>query len=108
MNKRVVEGKALAWSTSEYVRLLPGDLLPTPAPTDTQRLRVAAALATIIRDERMLGKEPSGPNAETIRAVLIMDADSWARDIGSIARVVHAYDPVDPKTRFEQICAAYR
>lgn len=106
--KRVVQGKELAWSVNEYVPLLPGDLHPAPAPTDAQRLRVAAALATVVRDERMRGKEPSGPNAETIRAVLVMSPEAWARDIGSIARVVSVYDATDPLVRFEQIRSAYR
>jgi hypothetical protein len=98
----------LAWSTGSYTPLLSSDLLPTPQPTDDQRLRVAAALATLMRDEAMTGKESFGPNAETIRAVLVMDAASWARDIPSIARVVKAYDAVDPRKRFEQIQKAHR
>lgn len=91
----------LPWSTSSYKKLEPGDLLPTPPPTPEQRLRVAAAIATVIRDARMTRKEP-GPNAETIRAVLVMDAKAWERDAPSLAKGIWFYDDEDPKVRFEQ------
>lgn len=107
MNKEVIQAKALAWSPKEYTPLLPSDLLPTPAPSDAQRIRVAAALATVMRDERMLGRPSSGPNAETIRGVLVMSADEWALQIGAIAKAVKVYDAVNPRTRFEQIRDAY-
>jgi hypothetical protein len=107
MNKKVIQGKSLAWSISSYTKLSSKDLLPTPAPTDAQRIRVAAALATIMRDEAMLELRSSGPNSETIRAVLVMSAEEWALQIGSVAKVVKAYDAVNPRTRFEQICDAY-
>jgi hypothetical protein len=108
----------LPWDTAGYIALAPGDLLPTPAPTPEQRIRVAAALATRLRDSNMLdaaallsndGRASDGPhpNAETIRGVLLMDADAWARDIGSIAAGlvmlgIDRYDGADPRTRFEQ------
>ncbi len=106
MKKEVVEGKALAWSTSSYKALEPNDLAPHPAPTPEQRIRVAAALATWMRDEAMTD-QPRTLNAESIRAVLVMDADAWARDIGSIGKIVRVYDAEDPKKRFEQIKEAY-
>ena len=107
MNKKVIQGKSLAWSPKEYTPLHPADLLPTPAPSDAQRIRVAAALATVMRDERMLARSSSGPNAETIRGVLVMSADEWALQIGAIAKAVKVYDAVNPRTRFEQIREAY-
>lgn len=100
------EVTTLPWSTSEYEQLQPGDLAPVPAPTPEQRVRVAAALATVMRDAAMTGQN-SGPcpNAEVIRAVLIMDAAAWASDIGALqqAFATLAYDPVDPKARFNQL-----
>lgn len=99
--------KKLPWSPSSYKMLEPNDLSPYPAPTPEQRLRVAAALATHIRDVRMLGGVPM-PNSETIRAVLVMDAAAWARDIGAIAQVATSYDAEDPKKRFDQIQETYR
>jgi hypothetical protein len=96
--------KRLPWSSDSYRLLDPADLKPVPAPTPEQRVRVAAALATLIRDARMLGKDANAiPNSEAIRAVLVMDAEAWARDIVTIARIVTAYDDKDPKLRFEQI-----
>lgn len=106
MKKSVVEGRSLPWSKSSYKTLEPGDLHPHPAPTRDQRIRVAAALATIMRDGNMVG-EPTLPNAETIRAVLVMDDAAWARDIGAIREVVSYYDAEDPKKRFDQIREAY-
>lgn len=96
----------LPWETSSYVKLEPGDLAPTPAPTPEQRIRVAAALATVLRDARMTGEE-TPVNGETIRGVLVEDAAAWARDIGSVARVLDAYDATDPLERFEQIKRQY-
>lgn len=94
--------KKLPWKASEYVLLSPDDLKPTPPPTDAQKLRVAAALATLARDNAMTGKEPP-INSEAIRAILVATPETWARDISHVAQVVAAYDPVDPKKRFEQI-----
>jgi hypothetical protein len=93
--------KKLPWDTNEYKKLDPADLKPFPAPTPEQRVRVAAALATRARDCHMLG-EDGAPNVEVVRAVLMMDAKAWARDIGSVAKIVTAYDDEDPKTRWEQ------
>jgi hypothetical protein len=93
--------KKLPWNTSEYHRLDPDDFSPSP-PTPERRIRIAAALATYMRDANMLGWPPKG-NVETIRAVLTMDNAAWARDIGSIRGVVDSYDAVDPKVRFEQV-----
>lgn len=97
--------RKLPWSTDEYVKLDPLDLLPERPPTEDQRVRVAAALATLVRDNNMLGI-PIGPNAETVRIFLTMDAASWKRHIGSLQGAVFAYDPVDGGTRFDQTCSA--
>jgi hypothetical protein len=95
--------KNLPWSTEDYTPLPESDLQPTPAPTDAQRLRVAAALATMMRDERILGRDPPG-NAEAIRAILVMSPEAWSRDIKDVARVLRrAYDESDPLERFKQV-----
>lgn len=96
----------LPWQRSEYVALEPHDLDPTPAPTDAQRIRVAAALATVMRDANMTGQR-SVLNAEVIRGVLVMDAEAWARDIAVAREFISHYDMVDPKQRFEQTKKAY-
>lgn len=94
--------KKLPWSEKEYRYLESGDLSPRPAPTPEQRIRVAAAITTRIRDANMTGQQPIG-NAETIRAVLVMDEEAWARDIGDVAAViVPTFDLEDPKTRWAQ------
>lgn len=100
--------KRLPWNVGEYARLEPNDLLPHPEPTPEQRIRVAACVATIIRDEVMLGLPTSG-NHEMIRALLTMPPEAWARDIEAMRNLKHpvlgsvlAYDHVDPKTRFDQ------
>jgi len=94
--------KTLQWSKDKYTKLEPDDLLPRPAPTPEQRIRVAAAVATYIRDSNMTGHKPNA-NAETIRAILVMDEEAWARDMGSIsAMFLISYDSEDPKTRWEQ------
>lgn len=102
--------KKLPWKIEEYAILEPGDLKPYPAPTPEQRIRVAAAVATLIRDEDMLGKKPSGPNSETIRAVLMMSPEQWARDIIHLRACPELlyYDNVSPITRFEQVMNAGR
>ena len=102
--------KRLPWNVGEYVRLEPNDLLPHPAPTPEQRIRVAACVATILRDEAMLGvRSSSSANHETIRALLTMSPEAWARDIIGLGDLRHpvlgsvlAYDHIDPKTRFDQ------
>lgn len=98
------ERAKLKWSTEEYVKLQPGDLLPQPAPTPEQRIRVAAAVATSVRDASMMGLE-SWANMETIRAILVEDDAAWARDVEDINAALGlagSYDPVDPKIRWEQ------
>jgi len=98
----------LPWKRSTYTMLEPTDLDPTPAPTDAQRIRVAAALATVLRDANMQDVPSNGPNAETIRSVLVMSAKAWARDIESVRRAMLThYDAEDPLVRFDQIRAAY-
>lgn len=99
--------KQLPWPQSDYLKLDPSDFSPTPAPTPEQRIRVAAALATRMRDLNMLGLS-TALNAEAIRAVLVMDESAWARDIAGIGAIAERYDPVDPKTRFEQVQRAFR
>ena len=95
--------KTLPWSTETYKPLEPGDLLPHP-PTPEQRIRVAAALATWMRDGNMTGV--GGPiNAEVIRTILIASDEVWARDIVGIAELDLSYDAEDPKVRFEQTVA---
>jgi hypothetical protein len=96
--------KKLPWSANEYKKLEPDDLLPHPTPTPEQRIRVVAALATMIRDGLMLGQSPALlPNSETIRAVLIMSAEEWAIQIPALQSILRNYDAEDPKVRFEQI-----
>lgn len=95
----------LPWSKGEYQKLDPHDFLPTPAPTAEQRLRVAAALATYARDGQLTGAHPL-PNMETIRAILVMDAEAWARDIGELRQILSVYDAEDPKKRFDQMVRA--
>lgn len=104
--------KKLPWSTKEYRYLEPGDLQPCAAPTPEQRIRLAAAVATHIRDEKMLGREPSF-NAEAIRAMLTGSADAWARDSPDAAAAfaskgIVSYDVEDPKIRFEQTIRALK
>lgn len=94
----------LPWSTDEYTPLEPGDLLPEPAPTPEQRNRVAAAIATQIRDAHMLGK-PCSPNHETIRSILTMDAEAWMHAMASTPPEewgLSGYDQVDGQVRYEQ------
>lgn len=99
--------KRLPWATSEYQKLEPGDLDPVPAPTPEQRLRVAAAVATHQRDNNMLGKE-SGPNAESIRGILTMTAEQWARDMVFARELgINSYDKEDPRVRFDQVRRAF-
>jgi hypothetical protein len=96
--------KSLPWSTDEYAKLEPGDLLPDPAPTPEQRIRVAAAIATMTRDGLMLGKSSAFlPNSETIRSVLTMSAEEWALQIPQLRPFLRNYDVENPKVRFEQI-----
>lgn len=92
---------SLPWSKSSYRALEPTDLAPHPAPTPEQRVRVAAAVATHIRDANMLSL-PCSANAETIRAILTMGEEAWARDIPDAAAIIVAYDTEDPKTRWLQ------
>jgi hypothetical protein len=93
--------RQLPWTKATYTVLEAGDLEPTPAPTDAQRIRVAAAFATMFRDEQMRGL-PTIATFEVIRAVLTMSAAAWARDIGLLAGQVFNYDTEDPRVRFEQ------
>ena len=91
----------LAWSSNEYVKITAQDLLQQP-PTAEQRIRIAAALATKMRDCAMTG-HTTQINAELIRAVLVMDDAAWARDVKpELGLFIEGYDPVDPKVRFEQ------
>jgi len=92
--------KTLPWNTDAYLPLAPGDLDPTPL-TPERRIRIAAALATMMRDERMIDG-PQVVSAEVIRAVLTMTDEAWARDCSQLQGFVKYYDPVDPKVRFEQ------
>ena len=105
--------KKLPWPTSSYVPLEPNDLDPTPAPTPEQRIRVAAMLATYMRDSFMTNTT-SMINSEVIRAILTMNPEAWERDIVGArkslfdAEVKLAYDPEDPKVRFEQVHAGLK
>lgn len=86
----------------EYVKLESSDLeLPV---TPEKRVRVAAAVATMCRDAAMFGGRGSGPNAETIRGILVMSEEEWERDVigGDLEKVITAFDPVNPKKRWEQ------
>ena len=102
--------KKLPWPTSSYLPLEPNDLEPTPAPTPEQRIRVAAMIATYMRDSGMTGKEAI-TNSEVVRALLTMSPEAWARDIDgarqslAAAGVAFVYDPEDPQVRFEQVIA---
>ena len=104
--------RRMPWPFESYTLLEPNDLDETP-PSPEQRIRVATALLTYIRDANMLGKDP-GINAETVRAVLVMDVESWKREISQIRDFLETswaakrrYDAVDPHTRFEQTRKAY-
>ena len=96
--------RELPWSRETYKALDRGDLDPVPAPTDAQRLRVAATVATLIRDAVMTGREPP-TNAEAVRGILTMSPEAWKRDIWSLAQLPTAdlrYDTEDPYLRFQQ------
>lgn len=100
-----------AWDNESYTALEPGDLDPTP-PTAERRVRVAAMLATMMRDRAMgLRSADSMPdvNGEMIRAILVMDDEAWARDIGGLQEQIreHLFDAVPPLERFKQIQAAF-
>lgn len=100
------KNRSLPWSRSEYIRIEPGDLDPTP-PTPERRIRVVAALATMMRDASMTDGDPGPANNESIRSLLTCD-DVWIRDMDEIRTMLGrnhdlAYDPVDPRIRFEQI-----
>jgi hypothetical protein len=94
--------RKLPWPLESYRALEAHDLDPAP-PTPEQRIRVAAAILTCMRDANMLGKDFPA-NAETVRAVLVMDAAAWARDIGVVAAalVPPRYDAEDPFVRWNQ------
>ena len=85
-----------------YEHLAPEDFeLPV---TPEKRIRVAAAVATVIRDTNLFGGGPGpGPNAETIRAILTMGEDEWALDVPSLANVLKTFDPVSARDRFDQM-----
>src|SRR5262245_52649541 len=91
----------LPWSAGEYQHLEPGDLDPSLPPTPEKRVRIAAALATEMRDAAILGTACI-INAEAIRAVLVMDEDTWARDIGKLKGACSRFDAVDPRRRFDE------
>lgn len=89
----------------EYKMIASGDLDPKLPPTPEKRIRIAAWLATGIRDQSMFGVE-FGANAETIRAILVEPDVRWARNMEMLAMArreqVRSYDPVDGETRFLQ------
>jgi hypothetical protein len=99
-----MQTRKLPWSTDSYTKLEPGDLDPTP-PTPEQRIRVAAALLTQMRDDNMIGLG-SGTNAEVVRAILTMNDDAWWRDIGGFRGIIEAFDGEDPRRRWEQVSRA--
>jgi hypothetical protein len=74
-------------------------------PTADTRRRVAAALATEMRDAAMLGKDPVG-NFETLRAVLTATDEVWLRDIVPMQEAAlearWAFDTIDPFIRYKQ------
>jgi hypothetical protein len=102
----------LPWSTSEYTPLEPTDL-DGSAPTPEARIRVAAALATMIRDANIVrgGAPPAGaPNAETVRLFLTMPEAEWQRNASQLKMLLgdYGYDIVSGEERFNQIRGAAR
>lgn len=95
--------KKLPWTSAEYVSLEPDDLYRLP-PTPDQRIRVAAAAATFIRDSNMLGHE-CPINVEAVRALLVMSDDAWAEGIAKLqsGNGCFRYDPEDPRIRYVQV-----
>lgn len=102
--------KKLPWKTSEYTKLEPGDLSPEP-PTPERRIRVVAALATRLRDARMLGEPDAGPNFESIRSLLAADDATWAENVSNDFLhhyIADGYDTVSPELRMQQTMNFYR
>jgi len=93
----------LPWKRSEYTKLTDSDFLSPPTPE--RRIRIAAALATDMRDRAMLGFDPCG-NFETLRGVLTMGEREWERDVvplkDELLREGLGFDTVDPKQRYLQ------
>lgn len=97
----------LPWSEKEYTSLQPTDL-DGSAPTTESRIRVAAAIATKIRDANMT-RGRSLLNAETVRLVLTMDEEDWKANAPQLKSVLGdvGYDTVSGRVRFDQTRAAY-
>lgn len=102
--------KQLPWSRDEYTPLEPTDL-DGSVPTPEARIRVAAAIATKIRDANIVreGRPYAGaPNAETIRLFLTMSEAEWQRNASQLKMLLDGagYDTVDGEKRFNQIRGA--
>lgn len=96
----------LPWSEDEYTPLLPTDLDGSP-PTPEERIRVAAAVATKMRDFNILRGDSVrvGLNNETVRLVLTMPDEEWKKNATLLRDLLgnRGYDTVSGEKRFEQI-----
>lgn len=102
----------LPWSTEEYTPLEETDL-DGSVPTPEARIRVAAAIATRIRDANIVreGRPYAGaPNAETVRVVLTMNDAEWQRNASGLKMLLDGtgYDTAEGEKRFVQIRDATR